>query len=1747
MKKNVKDSSKNQKTQKNQTENIKPISQVQFIDLIIQNNIENVQGKVKNIFLQKKISLYRKNYFSKFFFKTNYLTKEKLKYKSSLKFVKKYLNTFLYSILYLIEENHNLKSQSDFFLEHYILMLKKLYNEKIIEDSTLLIILKFIIYLSIYERNNISSQNINTNKQPFPRYKIIRNYSIFKFSIEIIKKIDEINITKEYINFLNEEILQYKPNLFTITKRVDMLELINLNDKKELIIDFLSKLYSFKFSKNFLDVFIKKINDVYDIKNKDKKTIQILEYLNRNLILLNRMQKIESKRYKEDPYILSHGFVIDNNTEKNNIILKEIIVRENFTIFFSFCYSPDKKDNKALDESITRKTNRNTEVRIPIIDIIKEDQSYNEVSGFSFFIKNNNLYHRKYNESKEVELCKVIENQTYLCCYSIKEHEYYKINIRSASDSKPEGFRKEEKIKFLLKNKLKLQVGKFFNQSTSCFDGYIGPILLFNFCFPEDYIQNVFGLKGSYEKMLYFGNYNFKFIDKYDKDVNCPIFNNPKDEKNNFLANRKAWINKKFKIKEHLIYYLTPIYEGSSLNKKEYFHSTLKECRISFNANPKSECSYIFFFKNVYTPFEFLKYEGINFLVLIFELIVSNVDNIGKNNENDRIVILNMFSELIPYIQDLIYIVNVDFYKDEIRHLLFALEKCVNKICIRFKMCSEIGHQLNSWIKNLTAQESPYLGSYIKIRNEISKFLLDPDLYDKWEYSCLEFFFSALNYSLTKRSEGLVNMEILQKILSFTDIFKLVTNQKNIRKNSNFKSFKQEMIKVIISFLKNSDFITPYMHLYQIISNNTLYDYRKYQFVKIFYLESKYYFDNIQNDKGYITTWKYFINLFKYLQSCNTFTDITKRQANILMAICIRIIIEYPIIGNFFKENKYKNKKTELILAKKKQAKNVRSTMEPSSNISDQKLKWATNPILNSPKKQINKRKSFQYTSKIQFNDLYKLESNENQVQSEIEKGKQEKKSDKKNKNKNKRSNSAYKSFNYKIEKYDILISNIESEEKKRKTTLDINNKKKNELILQSIDFLECSDFFTYKSLVDVLESTFKLNDYIFRALLLLILEINNNCSISQEVKLKFITKVKNYENLKSKEYAPFLKFSYINRETKSQIIKLVNMVNKNHENITHITYDIFLYLLLKTAENRKENKCVFNHLVRSKKIYKNIFMSALNHNKEAQELISKNFLDLTNLILPYHKKPFLTDFLYEVLTSKNKDLRSYGQVLFNMILLINMQDIKDMECFYHIKINSIILLYRVIKSKDFFKYSNEFNFYDKGLFELFNEELIKTKVNIFKDVPYIDKKKCYAEVLYEILLYLCIYSKNEKYYTIIFTMFVMNIQHFKKNNDDTKTIVYYLDEIKGQGDKGNKALKIFIKPENIEIPCLSVQFLLKTLKYQYRCVDITTKNLLLSLAASFYTDAYLLFYRYSSKKKKQSKNKIIYNFLYELLKNDLSKKALREIEEISKLFNDKYAEYLEAKKKKLENLKKKNEEGKNRSVILQIKDYDFFKPLEDNDDLNDSFSSCKSSKEVKNICSTNQKKVCLTINKRKNFVKKIYKNIDKEDPFDVDDDDDNKCNSSVIDSHLPMSELDFSKSKITNQNNKENNSNILFNINNEVNPFSLEKIETMNKVILFPKSTLMEEIFAIYFIERLFYNKPFIKMRQYFKYYVKKRHNIEIETKNFFNYPIIMKNYISNNLYFGGLFLKHDLDFFNNKYFSISHPYFKEKLKESI
>jgi len=140
---------------------------------------------------------------------------------------------------------------------------------------------------------------------------------------------------------------------------------------------------------------------------------------------------------------------------------------------FSFCYSPDEKINNnsinndfrtntlTTHNSGNRLSKMKKEMGIPIIELTKEDSSFNEVSGFSFFIYGGWLYHRKYNSTEEKKICEIVNNQTYMCYYSILECDHYMINIKSAKDTKTSGIFVKEPVKFLLKNKLKLQIGKF--------------------------------------------------------------------------------------------------------------------------------------------------------------------------------------------------------------------------------------------------------------------------------------------------------------------------------------------------------------------------------------------------------------------------------------------------------------------------------------------------------------------------------------------------------------------------------------------------------------------------------------------------------------------------------------------------------------------------------------------------------------------------------------------------------------------------------------------------------------------------------------------------------------------------------------------------------------------------------------------------------------------------------------------------------------------------------------------------------------------------------------------------------------------------------------------------------------------------------------------------------------------------------------------------------------------------------------
>ena len=99
----------------------------------------------------------------------------------------------------------------------------------------------------------------------------------------------------------------------------------------------------------------------------------------------------------------------------------------------------------------------------------------------------------------------------------------------------------------------------------------------------------------------------------------------------------------------------------------------------------------------------------------------------------------------------------------------------------------------------------------------------------------------------------------------------------------------------------------------------------------------------------------------------------------------------------------------------------------------------------------------------------------------------------------------------------------------------------------------------------------------------------------------------------------------------------------------------------------------------------------------------------------------------------------------------------------------------------------NEVNFYDKGLAELFSMELINLKINIFKNIREITKKKCFAEALFEINIFLYTYLDNQDYLNLLEAIFIKQLKYLKDADKASQTIISYIDSIKGHSEKGNK------------------------------------------------------------------------------------------------------------------------------------------------------------------------------------------------------------------------------------------------------------------------------------------------------------------------------------------------------------------------
>ena len=1681
---------------------LEPISQTQYINNIIINNVESYEKNFKrnynyNSLLEKYFSFYKPKNFNKYFFKLNYINNIKSFYKTDMINSKirhkNQITPFIYFILYLFEvDNSKIYNKKDSLIKKFIHILNKLHSNNLVDDSDIILIIKFIIFSSIYERKEIDNPKVNflsnlTNKR-------IKNYKIFKYSIEIVKEINKKEVTEIFFEFLGNKILQNKANMFLISKKSDMLNLLYLDENKEnkipIILDSLSKIYSFKYKKFFLDTFFGKINDKY--KDNTNNPIDLLNDINKSLSLLLYLQNKEDDIYKKDLYILSHGFVC-NNDRFNGITVENVIIQNEFTIIFSFNYSPELDFNEPSNSKTFLKSNSlkpkqvnvfQKDISYPILSLISNNR--NDV--LSFFIQDGYLFHKVFNTNKEIIICPIKKNQTYICCYTIKENNKYILYVKSQNEKEEQ--LKIEKYTLMLKKNLTLKIGK--NTARVNFEGYIGPVLMFKKFYELEFLKAILCFKGSYEKILYMHNFSTDFVNKYDKiQNNLKIYNS--EEQSRYLDAIKTIVENN--INDNLEIIVTPVYEGSRLAKKFYIDCTFKETKVSYLINPKIENGATFFFRNNYTPFEFIKYEGINYLILIFELISRNVDNIKNDSHKD--IILDIFVNIINYSNNIVNLICYDYYKKEIKRLLFAIEKCIIKICKKIKMTQKMNNVLGFWLLNLSYKlpnlTNEKLDNNIIIRNEILKLLLDTKLFNLNNYSSLSYFLKVFNDNFSSNSTGLLNMEIFKKVVNFAIVFEQITNPKipDIKTNREYKAFKKQFKECLDSFFELFEDTEPYIYIFEIFSSNIKLNYYKYQFLKIFYLNSEYFFQNVSQNL-YLSTWKYFVELYEYYLSKKKFTEITKKEAQIIMALCLRIIFENPIVEDFYTTNKKLVDAHQLAANKTRTINQNRINIWDINDLEDGIIKSKNNG-LNSIQR--NRANSFSYENNDKLN-LSKSQNNSTFI----------------------RKNSNDKAINFKVNKYGFKVDN------KKKDILYGRRSRDKSISFEVIN----NPFFTSKKYYDYcyfltlfpkLCSSTNFNDYCFRSLLLLILEKNNEEKISQKIKFKFITKVKTYDDLSDKDFTNFLKLKYYNKETKKQFTNLINIIEKNVNQMSSITFDTMIYLILKISKEKDNNKCVFRHLINSRKICGKLFLLAFIHNQNALGTIFGNFSNIISLIIPYHKNPFIFDFLYDIMV--NEKLRDYGQVLINTMVVLSFENNIDPKYAFYFRVNLLILLYRIIKSKDI---KNEnYNFDEQVISSLFDDNLITTKYNMLYNISWAKgKKKCYVEMLYEVLVGLSVKSQNDKYFLMLYKMFVMYVTKF--TNEGGHTILPFIDKISSPCNKSNPVQHYFGKYDTIEVPSLTLQILLRTLKYYTKYKNTQAKDTLVSLSSSFSLDASDLFLGKDSKKKKENKNRKMYNELRNIISTSCKKPKGKDKDKKFKYIDN---EVLLFKFEQIYNKYLLNKYDTNKSVIMPksnsiIPKIMNFKFLNDNPKIlyltDDSFSSCKSDKNTKNECANNQKKKFRTINKENsnkylNLIEKINQN---DFLFNFDDND-----------------------------NKKNKDNII-NINkvDDKNPFDFKKTTNFNEILLFPKQNLIEQIFAIYFVKKLFYNESFVKMRNYYRYIIKKETGKIINMENYFKFPIIMKNYIPENLYFGGLFLKNDLNFFSNNYFKITHPYFKEKVQ---
>ena len=665
-----------------------------LIELYINNRINSKKNFKKR---QRNINYIIKYFFYKTIGKNNNKIPSKTGHLSNRIFIHFFI--FFYSLSkevricktsekYLNKKNQMLFSSNE-LLSKIVIIFGILYYNKIIEDDNFEIFLKFLIILSISKKEIV---NKNDN---------LANTMFLKECINIIKKVyqkiyeaqneyteKQEKIINNIILFIRENIIDYsnnKPiniinksflsnNDYYTTSIIDIVFIISKMKKIEItdnLIELLANIYSFSFKyENMMNSIIKTLEPL--LINLNIKKLEVinseLNISNFPIKLLNKMNEKEEMILKEDPTFLKKGFYLGN---KVCGICGEIDdLKEDFMLIFGFSLQEINNQIHNIKEwtLINIRNDKNeSKLKISLLEIDNIKNQYNLIIKTS-------------KKSYKTQII-VLSKKTYIFSFNVTSSFTggTSLKIYYTNGSGPDGPKINEidklSIDSLNDKNYKIYIGcdikddkkvplDLEKEYYNTFTGYIGTVIILN---PkkiskkntQDIPKKFLNFKGDYDSII--------LMALGTNDNKSCLFNNENKCNNNHIQNRLKEItensfdfieslkilisSESFKLIEYKdeIDYLN-IYNNYDLY--EQFKKTNIRARQNYlnlkqkKNNLKNKMIIIFtsyfncrfhIFENKSTLDEFMKYDGIHFLCLLFEYyyqIISMIENSNDINEH---------------------------------------------------------------------------------------------------------------------------------------------------------------------------------------------------------------------------------------------------------------------------------------------------------------------------------------------------------------------------------------------------------------------------------------------------------------------------------------------------------------------------------------------------------------------------------------------------------------------------------------------------------------------------------------------------------------------------------------------------------------------------------------------------------------------------------------------------------------------------------------------------------------------------------------------------------------------------------------------------------------------------------------------------------------------------------------------------------------------------------------------------------